>query len=181
MKKTTRFLGLLCAALLIFLLASCAARPEEAGAESVPEETSGAAEDGSGETVASPSCTLIIRCDTLLGKLEELPDGKAELVPADGLLLEATNVAFSEGESVFDVLKRELQARRMHLEFSENPLYDTAYIDGICNLYEYDCGELSGWIYRVNGETPGYGCSQYLLSDGDVIEWLYTCDLGNDL
>ena len=36
-------------------------------------------------------------------------------------------------------------------------------------------------MYRVNGETPSVGCAEYALSDGDQVEWLYTCDLGNDL
>ena len=55
------------------------------------------------------------------------------------------------------------------------------YISGIGYLYEFDFGDLSGWIYHVNGDTPFMMCSEYKLSDGDVIEWLYTKDLGNDL
>ena len=35
--------------------------------------------------------------------------------------------------------------------------------------------------YLVNGTAPGYGCSSYVLEDGDVIEWRYTCQLGNDV
>ena len=42
-------------------------------------------------------------------------------------------------------------------------------------------GELSGWMYRVDGWFPNYGCSRYQLQDGDVVEWLYTCDLGADI
>ena len=60
-------------------------------------------------------------------------------------------------------------------------LYNTAYIEGIANLYEFDCGELSGWMYRVNGEFPNVGCSLYKLKDGDTVEWVYTCDLGRDV
>ena len=52
---------------------------------------------------------------------------------------------------------------------------------GIHNLYEFDCGELSGWMYNVNGWFPNYGCSRYALQDGDVIRWRYTCDLGADV
>ena len=36
-------------------------------------------------------------------------------------------------------------------------------------------------MYRVNGEFPNKGCSDYELNDGDVIEWAYTCDLGRDI
>ena len=48
-------------------------------------------------------------------------------------------------------------------------------------LYEFSCGALSGWMYRVDGEFPNYGCSKYELRDGQVIEWVYTCDLGHDV
>lgn len=174
-RLTKRFAGLLFAIFFLLSLAACASGMPDGtlspdSATSVP----GAGEDGG----ASLSCSLTIRCDTLLEHLPELAEGKAELVPEDGLLLSVEEASFSEGESAFDVLKRELQSRRMHLEFSESP---AAYIEGICNLYEYDCGELSGWLYRINGETPGYSCSEYPLTDGDVLEFLYTCDLGDDL
>jgi len=67
------------------------------------------------------------------------------------------------------------------MEYTSNPMFNSVYIAGINNLYEFDCGELSGWMYRVNGWFPNYGCSAYTLKQGDVIEWLYTCDLGNDI
>ena len=43
------------------------------------------------------------------------------------------------------------------------------------------CGELSGWMYKVNNKFPKYGCSNYNLKDGDDIVWSYTCDLGRDV
>ena len=55
------------------------------------------------------------------------------------------------------------------------------YIEGIQNLYEYDGGRWSGWMYAVNGEYPGTGCGSYEVSLGDQITWNYTCDLGMDL
>ena len=55
------------------------------------------------------------------------------------------------------------------------PVYNSVYIEGINNIYEFDCGELSGWLYKVNNESPGVGCSLYKLKDGDVVEWIYTC------
>lgn len=67
------------------------------------------------------------------------------------------------------------------MDFVESPVYGSAYIKGINNIYEFDAGELSGWMYSVNGVFPNYGCSIYNLNDGDVIQWMYTCDLGKDL
>lgn len=127
------------------------------------------------------TCTLSVRCDTILNNLDKLDSKKKDLVPADGVIFPETQVTFYEGESVFNVLQRELRKAKIHMEFVNTPVYDSAYIEGIGNLYEFDCGELSGWNYKVNGWAPNYGCSRYTLQDGDVVEWVYTCDLGRDV
>ena len=57
----------------------------------------------------------------------------------------------------------------------------SAYIQGIHNLYEFDVGSGSGWMYSVNDWYPNYGCSCYTVQPGDVICWVYTCDLGQDV
>lgn len=126
-------------------------------------------------------CTLSVRCDTLLDKLDTLDAKTAKIIPSDGIIYEKSEVTFYEGESVFNLLLREMKQNKIHMEFVSTPLYNSAYIEGIANIYEYDCGELSGWMYRVNGEFPNYGCSRFELRDGDVVEWLYTCDLGKDI
>ena len=131
--------------------------------------------------MAANTCTLQIRCDTLLDKADRLPDGKAALVPADGILLEETTLTFAPGESVFDVFRRCLRERNIHFEYVDAKAYDSTYIEGIGNLYEFDCGEQSGWLYFVNGISPGLGCSAYMLENGDEIVFAYTCDMGADL
>lgn len=123
------------------------------------------------------TCTLSIRCDNAVGKGDE----KAVAIPDDGVIFAEQTVVFYEGESVFNVLVREMKKNKIHLEFVNTPIYNSAYIEGINNLYEYDCGELSGWMYKVNGWYPNYGCSRYELKNGDKIEWVYTCDLGKDV
>lgn len=127
------------------------------------------------------TCTLSVRCDTILDNIKSLDPEKVELVPADGVIFSAQKVDFYEGESVFNVLLREMKKNKIHMEFVNTPIYNSAYIEGINNLYEFDCGELSGWMYKVNGWFPNYGCSRYQLKDGDVVEWVYTCDLGRDV
>lgn len=127
------------------------------------------------------TCTLSVRCDTLLDRLDTLAPEKAALVPADGALYAEREVIFYEGESVFNLLAREMKQNGVHLEFVNTPLYGSAYIEGIGNLYEFDCGELSGWMYKVNDRFPNYGCSRYRLKEGDRVEWVYTCDLGRDV
>ena len=127
------------------------------------------------------TCTLSVCCGTVLDHMDALDPDKAELIPEDGVIFPTTSVTFYEGESVFNVLQREMKKTKIHLEFTDTPLYNSAYIEGIHNLYEFDCGELSGWMYKVNGWFPNYGCSRYQLQDGDIVEWLYTCDLGADI
>lgn len=127
------------------------------------------------------SCTLSVRCDSILQHMEWLDPEKVELVPKDGVIYAEQTVVFYDGENVFDVLLREMKQNRIHMEFEHTPLYNSSYIEGIANLYEFDCGELSGWMYRVNDWFPNYGCSRYQLKDGDRIEWLYTCELGRDI
>lgn len=127
------------------------------------------------------TCTFSIECSTILNNLNDLNPDKLELVPSNGVILAPTKVTFYEGESVFDVLQRVCKENNIHLEASWTPVYNSAYIEGINNLYEFDCGELSGWMYRVNGWYPNYGCSRYQLGDGEKVEWRYTCDLGRDV
>ena len=133
------------------------------------------------EKSAETSCTVSISCAAVFDHLDDLVPEKQELLPADGVFLPSASVSFAEGESAFDVLKRVCRENKIHMEFSEAPVYQSAYIEGIGNLYEFDCGEGSGWMYCVNGVFPNYGCSQYLLQDGDTVEWIYTCDYGADV
>ncbi|MEC0268593.1 DUF4430 domain-containing protein [Paenibacillus anseongense] len=127
------------------------------------------------------TATLSVTCLTILDNIKLLDKEKVELVPKDGVILPATKVTFYEGESVFNVLQRELKKHKIHMEFVNTPIYNSAYIEGINNLYEFDVGELSGWMFKVNGWFPNYGSSRYQLKEGDVIEWVYTCDLGRDV
>lgn len=118
--------------------------------------------------------TITIRCDTILDNMDELNPAKAEFVPADGVILPALRVYFYEGETAFDVLVRVCEIYDIQLEYSWS-VYGSYYIEGIHNLYEFDCGSESGWMYKVDGWFPNYGCSAYTLTDGQTIEWLYTC------
>ena len=126
-------------------------------------------------------CTFSISCATVLNNMDSLDSGKREIIPDDGWILKPVTVTFNEGESVFDVLQRVCRENKIHLEFSLTPIYNSAYIEGINNLYEFDCGSLSGWTYSVNGWFPNYGCSRYEIKNGDTVNWHYTCNLGEDV
>ena len=122
-------------------------------------------------------CTLSVNCTSVIENREKLKENKKEIIPENGIVLEETIVEFSNGESAFDVLCREMKNNKIQIDFVSTPMYNSIYIKGIANLYEFDCGELSGWMYKVNGEKPTFGCSQYKLKDKDKIEFFYTCNM----
>jgi len=134
------------------------------------------------EIAAAGYVYVTIRCDTILNNMDKLKPGKAEFVPGDGVILPQMKVAYAEGETVFDILVRVCDTANIQLEYSWEPLYDAYYIEGIHNLYEFDCGGESGWMYKVNGWFPNYGVSAYTVKDGDSIAFLYSCHgLGTDV
>lgn len=121
------------------------------------------------------TCTLTIACDTILDHTDRLDPAKAPYVPKDGYILKETTVSFTEGETVFDVLQRICEEGNIQLEYSWTPLHDSYYVEGISHIYEFDCGNESGWMYKVNDTFPNYGCSSYEVQSGDSILWRYTC------
>ena len=126
--------------------------------------------------------TLEIRCDTLSSDMSKLENPAIkDYIPTDGTILAKTTYKGTTDNTVFDVLNTLCRNNDIQLEFSYTPIYESYYIEGINYLYEFDGGNLSGWMYKVNDWFPNYGCSSYYLSDGDVIEWVYTCDLGKDV
>lgn len=163
-----RLLTLFTAICVIFSLSGC--KIELPSSEGAP----------AGESSVG-SCTVSIDCKTVLSNTELLDGSKKEIIPPDGIILAPADISVYEGDTVFDVLNRAVRSRGIHMEFSTTPGYNSRYIEGIANLYAFDCGELSGWVYSVNGKFPNTGISSVKVSDGDVICILYTCDLGQDV
>lgn len=133
------------------------------------------------ETENTLSCNFSIECGTILDNMDKLPEEKKELVPADGVIFEKSTVQFEDGESVFDILHRVCNEEKILMESSLTTETGSVYVEGIANLYEFDCGNLSGWKYMVNNEFLSISCSEYKVQDGDTIEWKYTCHIGQDL
>lgn len=158
-------------------------KPAEIKAEETPKpsekviSTKSPEEEKAEKNENEIACTMSVRCDEILKNMDKLSQEKHKLVPSDGIIFSGSKIAFEEGESAFDVLKREMKNNKIHLEFSMTPGFNTAYVEGINNIYEFDCGDMSGWTYLVNGEMQSVGCSQYLLKDGDVVEWIYICGM----
>lgn len=148
--------------------------------------TGGSSSSGSASQPEPPAgkeltCTISISCSTILSNMDKCEESKKEWVPDNGVILSATTVTFTEGESVYDVLQRVCRDNGIQMDASWSGKYGSAYVEGIANLYEFDVGSGSGWMYKVNSWFPNYGCSGYTLSQGDVICWVYTCNLGDDV
>lgn len=128
---------------------------------------------------------MTIRCDTVLDNYDKLDESlrSEKYVPEDGMILKRTKVAFEEGDTVFDVLVNASKEHKIQLDYdgADKNSYGTVYVKGINQLYEMSCGELSGWVFLLNGEKKDNGASAFDVQDGDEIEWVYTCDLGRDV
>lgn len=126
-------------------------------------------------------CRISISCDTINNQLDKLEEGKESFVPEDGWILYPSEIAYEDGDTAFSLLQRACRQARIQMEYTQSPVYETAYIEGINQIYEMDCGPLSGWMYKVNDVFPNYGSGNFRVSPGDEVEWIYTCDLGQDI
>ena len=131
----------------------------------------------------SKTVTMTIECKTVFDNKDKLDSNLEKYIPKDGYILKKTRFVLNPKDTVFDILDRVTRYKKIQMEYQGADLnkYGSAYIEGINYLYEYSCGELSGWMYKVNNKFPKYGCSNYTLKDGDDIVWSYTCDLGRDV
>ncbi len=86
------------------------------------------------------------------------------------------------GTTVFELLVDVAKEEDIPIEYrGEYSPGDYMYIEGIGDLYEFDYGDLSGWMYQVNGAFPRQGCAEYRLQEGDEVTWAYTLNVGIDL
>ena len=138
--------------------------------------------DAESDAKNSIKVTLSIDCKLALQQKEMLNNRQIELI-GDGVILEESEFLLEEGSSVYDLLVDATRVNKIQMEYqgSEGNIYNSIYIQGINYLYEFDCGDTSGWIYLVNGEQTNKGCSEYTLSDGDKVCWVYSLNLGQDV
>ena len=123
-------------------------------------------------------CYISIVCKTAI-ESGELSDSMLKVLPEDGNVLEKFELEYEDGATVFDVLANAVRENKIHMEYTGTKT--VPYIEGVANLYEFDCGPLSGWMYQVNGWFPSFSMGQYKIERGDHIEVVYTCDLGEDV
>ena len=135
------------------------------------------------QTITSPkpknkTVTIAISCKTAINNGLNKKPGFSHL-PSNGVILQNMKVEFNEGDTVFDILVKVTRKKGIHMEYRGSG--SNTYIEGINNLYEFDGGSNSGWMYSVNGVYPNYGVGAYKVKSSDVIKFNYTCNLGADL
>lgn len=153
---------------------STAASSSKSTSSRVPASSSAAQSSEPEKPTAENSFTLSVSCVRALesGLLKE---SVRKLLPENGQLYPAKKIVFNEGDNALSAMMTELKKNRI-------PVASTgSYIQSIGGLAEKVCGELSGWMCKVNGEFLNKSLANYVLCPGDVVEWVYTCDLGRDL
>lgn len=98
------------------------------------------------------------------------------VIPEDGIILPLDEISLPGGATAFDALIEAARAKRVRVDYVGSSY--GVYIRGIGFIYEFGFGSESGWTYLVNGEAPQMSAGAYRLSDGDTVEFVYTCELG---
>lgn len=125
--------------------------------------------------------TVLAECSTVLSHMDIIDPAvnPPEVVPEDGVIITRCEVSLPEGATAFDALAAAARKQRVRVDYTGSA-YGT-YVRGIGYVTEFGFGELSGWMYTVNGEFPDVSVSDRVLGSGDVVEFRYTCDLGRDV
>ncbi len=134
-----------------------------------PEEYYADRSESGGITV-----TVSVDCGEVLSHMDSIDPAinPPEVIPEDGVILYPCTVSLPEGGSALDALIAAAREDRVQVDYRGTSY--GAYIGGIGHVYEFGFGAMSGWLYRVNGEYPQCSAGAYTLSEGDVVEFVYT-------
>ncbi|PFN97771.1 hypothetical protein COJ85_22295 [Bacillus sp. AFS076308] len=89
-----------------------------------------------------------------------------------GTILSASKVKIEDGYTIFDVVKQAAKAKGIVVDSTGSGA--TAYIEGIDNIYEFDYGAKSGWVFKHNGLSITKSIGVIKVKDGDQIACYYT-------
>ncbi|MGN0454770.1 MAG: DUF4430 domain-containing protein [Ruminococcus sp.] len=157
-----KFLSAVLSVCIIVFLCSCSVK--------TPEEYYSENSEASEETVQ-----VKIDCTTALDKLS---DDLKDYIPTDGIIADEA-VSYSDGDTAFSVLTKVTKSNKIQLDYTGSE--PSVYVRGISNLYEFSCGNLSGWMVNINGNYIQTSASEAEVKPGDTVAWRYTCDLGADI
>ena len=107
-----------------------------------------------------------------------------------GTIIPQTKVPFKSGESIAQVTIRLLDHLGIGYSYTGS-VTGNFYLASIQNfevkntpydsMGEFDAGTGSGWMITLNGWFIDKSTAAFAVSDGDVIQWKYTCQVGKDI
>ena len=149
-------------ALMAVSLTACSGGKQNASSEAA-KTTKEAAETASKNDNKEETCSVEVTCANLLDHKDDLESNYE--IPSKGKIYSG-NVEVKDDETAMSVLEKS----GVKIDKKDG------YIQGIDGLYAGDCGDYSGWMYKVNGKVPDVGADEYKVSTGDKVQWYYVCD-----
>ncbi len=129
---------------------------EGSGGDGENGDTSGGGSGGSGSSVSNITASVKV-----------LADEKTVWL--------STSLSMPKGSTAAELLKKAFSKAGITAKG-----IDSGYITSVSykdeTLSQFDKGDNSGWMYKVNGKTPNKGISSYTLKSGDAITLYYTED-----
>ena len=133
------------------------------------------------EVTGGMEVTFSADCKSVLGRMDTIDPSvnQPSVIPPDGVVIAECTLSLPEGSSAFDALITAARQQQVRVDYTGSSW--GTYVRSIGYISEFGFGELSGWMYRVNGEFPQVYAGEFTLHEGDVVEFVYTCDLGGDV
>ncbi len=113
-------------------------------------------------------------CSAVLAAMDKIDAdiNPASVIPVDGAVIAECEIYAEEGATAFEALITAARGQRVAVDYIGS-IYGV-YVRGIGHIYEFGFGDMSGWIYKVNGESPDVSAGEFVLSEGDRVEFIYT-------
>lgn len=86
----------------------------------------------------------------------------------ENIIIQETPLTYTDGLNAFDALMDVAAQKGIKV------VHSSGYVTAIDTLAAGDAGEMSGWLFYVNGESPTVGASDYVLAPDDLVLWQYT-------
>ena len=130
--------------------------------------------------------------DNGVRRQDEIDSGRIgpKYVQPLGQIIPTTQMAIQEGDTMADITLRLLDQKGIGYDH-DGTTKANFYLKALKNFSqggydydyfgEFDAGEGSGWMVTLNDWFINQGASAFILEDGDIIEWQYTCRYGLDI
>ena len=104
---------------------------------------------------------------------------KVSIKAIDEYWMKNKSVTIEEDSTVYDAFMEALEDSDIEQEGAKSGYIESMTKDGV-TLGEFDEGDNSGWLYKVNGDLPDVGIKDFEVEDGDKILFYYTQDWKKD-